>query len=283
MATASITATLNGGDAVTADNDLIFKIYGSADGYTTPIKTTGSHTSDADVTVTGDSVTINNVNVGAETLFKITALDAAANESVKSDAYDATPAGSEFPNFTFDGVVIDSSEWTIVNPDNTLVSFTQNDKLIVTKLSSTDGIASKTNRVETVRKFSSGTFEFDYTPDVNIPSTACGVGLINSPSIDKFGGILNPSTGGNNDLIRAYTTDGGNNQTAVAFGGTVKFKLVYDGSTIDFYYDKGAGYVSIGEYTAVLGDVAFCMYGKNGTISTENTLDNVTITDYVEA
>lgn len=88
MATASITATLNGGDLVTPKNDLIYKIYGSADGYTTPIKTTGSHTSDADVTVTGDSVTINNVNIGAETLFKITALDAASNESVKSDAYD---------------------------------------------------------------------------------------------------------------------------------------------------------------------------------------------------
>ena len=90
MAIKIFTANLNGGDAITADNDLIFKIYGLADSYTTPIHTSGSHTSDADVTVTGDVVVIENVEVGAETDFKISAIDEASNESILSDAFSGT-------------------------------------------------------------------------------------------------------------------------------------------------------------------------------------------------
>ena len=62
MATIRITATGLGDDS-TALNDLIFKIYnGATDAL---IHTTGSHTTDADVTVTGTTVVITNVDVGA--------------------------------------------------------------------------------------------------------------------------------------------------------------------------------------------------------------------------
>ena len=84
MAVYTIVADLNGGDAVTADNDLIFKIYDGSDD--SLIDTTGSHTTDSDVTVSGDSVTITNVTSSA-TSFKISAVDEAANESVLSDAF----------------------------------------------------------------------------------------------------------------------------------------------------------------------------------------------------
>lgn len=112
MAIKTFTADLNGGDAVTADNDLIFKIYGATDGYVTAIHTSGSHTSDSDVTVTGDSVSIANVDVGAETTFKITSIDEAANESTQSAAfaaqveeYDQTNAAS------IDTEVNDRTDW----------------------------------------------------------------------------------------------------------------------------------------------------------------------------
>lgn len=279
MATASITATLNGGDLVTPKNDLIFKIYGSTDGYTTPIKTTGSHTSDADVTVTGDSVTINNVNVGAETLFKITALDAAANESIKSDAYDtATPE----INYTFDGTTIDTGEWTVTNPNNTVVGISQNDKLIMTKLDgSAEVITARTNSISSVKKFSSGTFEFDYFISSDLQGS---IGAILYNSTDTLiGGILSPSSSPFGK-IRIYSSGGANQTTAEDYSSPyVRFKLIYNGSTIDFYYDKGAGYVSLGEYAAVLGDVSMFIYGVNGSQNGYTHFDNLKITDYVLA
>ena len=85
MAVRTFLVNLNGGDLVTSNNDLIFKIYGSADSYTTAIVTTGSHTTDANVTVSGSSVTIIK-ECGSETLFKISAQDEAGNESVLSNA-----------------------------------------------------------------------------------------------------------------------------------------------------------------------------------------------------
>ena len=85
MAVRTFIVDLQGGDLVTPDTDLIFKIYGSADSYTAAIVTTGSHTTDVDVTVSGGSVTIVK-ECGSETLFKVSALDEAGNESTLSTA-----------------------------------------------------------------------------------------------------------------------------------------------------------------------------------------------------
>lgn len=92
MATGTITANLNGGDSVTADDNLVFNIYGSTDGYTTPIHTTGAASVDDDVTIVDDVVTIENVDVGVETDFKISSVDQAVNESELSDAYSIAEA-----------------------------------------------------------------------------------------------------------------------------------------------------------------------------------------------
>ena len=75
MAIINITAT-GLADDNTALNDLTYKIYnGATDAF---IVAKGSHTSDADVTVTGTTVVINNVNIGAlgagDTV-KVTAVD----------------------------------------------------------------------------------------------------------------------------------------------------------------------------------------------------------------
>ena len=75
MAIIKITATGLADDA-TALNDLTYKIYnGATDAF---IVAKGSHTSDADVTVTGTTVVINNVNIGALGIgdtVKVTAVD----------------------------------------------------------------------------------------------------------------------------------------------------------------------------------------------------------------
>lgn len=83
MANYTITASLNGGDAVTSNNNLIFKIYDGSDD--SLIDTTGSHVTDSDVTVSGDTVTITNV-LSTATSFKISAVDEAGNEGALSDA-----------------------------------------------------------------------------------------------------------------------------------------------------------------------------------------------------
>ena len=107
MAIKVFSADLNGGDAVTAKNDLIFRIYGATDGYTTPIHTSGSHTSDADVTVTVDSVVIENVDVGSEITFKIASVDEAGNEAPLSNLYNTVPFA--YRRYFFNGGLTDDS------------------------------------------------------------------------------------------------------------------------------------------------------------------------------
>ena len=72
-------------------------------------------------------VVINNVNVGSETMFKISSLDAGGNESPLSAAQ-----GLFLFEDTFDGVTIDTTLWDITEPTPTSVEFTQNDELICT-------------------------------------------------------------------------------------------------------------------------------------------------------
>lgn len=86
----NFTGDLNGGDNITPDNDLIYKIYGDADGFVSPIATTGSHVTDSDVTVTAGAVEILNIDVGVETKFKITSVDAAGNESPQSAEFNTS-------------------------------------------------------------------------------------------------------------------------------------------------------------------------------------------------
>ena len=86
MAYATITVNLNGGDETTLDTDLTYKVYGSADGYTTAIATLGSATSDPNVSVAAGVATLF-CDVGTETTFKVTTIDEALNESEQSDLY----------------------------------------------------------------------------------------------------------------------------------------------------------------------------------------------------
>ena len=82
-----IIASLEGGDLVTPDNELTYKIYGNNDSFASPIATLGSAIDDSKVSVANGIVTIDNVDVGTENEFKISSVDEAGNESVLSDAF----------------------------------------------------------------------------------------------------------------------------------------------------------------------------------------------------
>ena len=117
-----ITANLNGGDLVTPDNELTFNIYGSADNYASPIANLGSAVNDAKVSVLNGVVTIINVDVGNETSFKISSIDAAGNEAVLSDTSD-TPFIIE----------IDSTESGVSNTDQFQFTGAEGDYDVVAK------------------------------------------------------------------------------------------------------------------------------------------------------
>ena len=128
-----ITANLNGGDLVTPDNELTYKIYGSADNYASPIANLGSAVNDAKVSVLNGVVTIINVDVGNETSFKISSIDAAGNEAVLSDTsdtpfiieIDSTESGvSNTDQFQFTGA---EGDYDVVAKQNNIVVATFND------------------------------------------------------------------------------------------------------------------------------------------------------------
>jgi hypothetical protein len=130
-----IIANLNGGDLVTPDNELTYKIYGSADNYASPIATLGSAINDSKVSVANGIVTIDNVDVGAEGVFKISSVDAAGNEAILSDAVstikpfiievDTTKDGTSNDNqFTFTGAL---GDYNVVAKQNNIVVATFND------------------------------------------------------------------------------------------------------------------------------------------------------------
>lgn len=83
MATFTLSADIITGDETTSAENLIYKIYNAEVLYLT----TGSHTSDANVTLVGTTVTITNVpqETGILYRFTITSVDESKNESIKSN------------------------------------------------------------------------------------------------------------------------------------------------------------------------------------------------------
>ena len=93
MAIVTITADLNGGDQVTPNADLTYKIYNGSDAL---IGSKGSANTDTDVSVIGDVVTLINVDIGADTIIKITSTNQFGQESVLSDPFTYVPPVNPF-------------------------------------------------------------------------------------------------------------------------------------------------------------------------------------------
>lgn len=88
----TIIADLNGGDAITADNDLTYKVYNDTDSYAVG-EVFGSHVSDSNVSVSAGSVTIINVTEpSGVSAYKISSIDQAGNESILSAAFSTSVA-----------------------------------------------------------------------------------------------------------------------------------------------------------------------------------------------
>jgi len=88
MATFTLSVDIATGDETTTNANLIYKIYNGSTLYAT----TGSATSDANVSILGTTVTIINVARDDDTAysFTITSVDEANNESVKSNIINIT-------------------------------------------------------------------------------------------------------------------------------------------------------------------------------------------------
>ena len=95
MAIVTITADLNGGDQVTPNADLTYKIYNGSDAL---IGSKGSANTDTDVSVIGDIVTLINVDIGADTIIKITSTNQFGQEAVLSDPFTFVPPVNPFEN-----------------------------------------------------------------------------------------------------------------------------------------------------------------------------------------
>lgn len=107
-------ANIGGGDALTPDNDLYYRIYGSVDNYTTPISTTGSHVTDANVVIANGIVTIAGIEVGSSTSYKIVSVNQQGFEAPLSDIFSINLFQDDFSE--------DLSLWDVTNPDSGNIS-----------------------------------------------------------------------------------------------------------------------------------------------------------------
>lgn len=125
----TIVATLNAAspgvqaDLITTDENLTFKVYNDVDSYTVP-EIFGSHVTDSDVVVSaGGVVTISNVvEPPGVTAYKISSVDEAGNESIKSAIYSPTRYAMFTDATTWNNVEVESP-----NVDPTLLDIYQMD------------------------------------------------------------------------------------------------------------------------------------------------------------
>ena len=145
MAIVTITANLNGGDAVTPNEDLTYKIYD----YDEPrlINSTGSANTDANVSVIGDVVEIINFDIGAATEIQISCTNQFGQESVLSDVFTFAPPSTNYyvrptgqTYGTGDGTSYANAwsgftniDWSVLDGETLAICGTHNEKLIVSQ------------------------------------------------------------------------------------------------------------------------------------------------------
>ena len=144
MAIVTITANLNGGDAVTPNAELTYKVYNGSDAL---ITSKGSANTDADVSVSGDVVTLINVDIGVETEIKITSTNQFGQESVLSDAFTFVPPSTNYyvrptgqTYGTGDGTSYANAwsgftniDWSVLDGETLAICGTHNEQLVVSQ------------------------------------------------------------------------------------------------------------------------------------------------------
>lgn len=240
---ATLIANLNGGDAITADSDLTYKIYNDTDSYSVA-EAFGSHTSDSDVSVAAGVVTITNVTEpSGVTAYKISSVDEAGNESTLSDA-----KGSYLFFDTFGGTTLDTSKWTAGTNANVTIS--QNNKLIFT-----DDATSTSAGI--IACSSDGKFETDLSGDLFLIVNIDDSGLTNAQSprlvslandgVDDRVGIYNHN-GGDQLQAGVYVFNNGVNQISeitpsITLHGT--WKIALESGTVSYYKWNGTTWGSV--------------------------------------
>jgi hypothetical protein len=182
-----IIANLDGGDLVTSDNELTYKIYGSSDNFSTPIATLGSATNDEKVIITNGVVTIDNVDVGTENNFKITAIDSAGNESELSESAFDPQAQIQVDRIIAAGGTIEDQN--VIDSD---IKFLKSIGLFANLKYAVDPRAGITQRIDGSDIFASKIFDYsgsDADADNNQGSEQPKKGILNGITALDFDGV----------------------------------------------------------------------------------------------
>lgn len=252
MSLKTFVANIGAGDALTPYNDLFYRIYGSADNYTTPISTTGSHVTDANVVVANGIVTIAGIEVGSNNSFKIVSVNQQAFEAPLSDVFVSSIIIFEDD---FAGVSIDTAKWNFVNPNTGAgMTISQNDALIFSRAQATSTPAITDYVISKVGL--SGANDFAMTFDV-ISLQADKVahnywfGLTGDAVFDTRDWHIEMAQQSGLALNKiTYTTDGVNDGSfdfTDSLEVTSTFKLFYDASALTVYFSEwnGSGWTLI--------------------------------------
>ena len=239
MAVKVFTIDMNGGDETSADTAIYFKIYGSADSYTTAIATTGVHGTTG-VSVSAGTATVT-WEVGTETAFKVTQVDEAGNESVASAEYDTAGSSYLFEDLFTGTGAIDAAKWpVIVNPTPANVSFAYNNSLECDTYGNvSDGLMVNYMRGTAIDITTVAAITFDITHPAQT-ANRWRVGMTNdatpTDNLNSFS-ILRKTTAGD---MYAFTRESGvdilSNIINLDISTERTMKIVNTGTALEWYY-----------------------------------------------
>lgn len=287
MAIIRLDCNLNGGDSVTPNNELFYRIYGDVDAYADPIHTTGTALSDANVTVNNDNVIITGVDGTTNTEFKIAAVDGAGNEGILSDAVGSSILFQD----DFTGTVIDTAKWRVINTDPTLVGINQDNALELSQVAPGSTTLGNNNIScqDAFPKADTIVLAFDLaSPDSPQEGMATWTfGLVSDrPDINKDwrisfyrGGSVNTIAFSiHENAVAVY-------DTTAALDYTTEFKtlkIILTPTNVDFQYYNGSAWVSMGDYDHSLTPTDFYVAGMQlANSSVAVNLDNTTFNNLV--
>lgn len=287
MALRKITADLNGGDAVTANGDLVFQVHDSSDDSIIATanyaelgseNTPGTDTN-VNISITGDVVILDGVDIGTVTAIKIRCKDESGNESILSSSHAVLLLEDDFT-----GVTIDTNKWAVTNPDPAKVVISQNGFL---ELDSIAGAVASTyaNNVTSVDAWT------DTILSLQADLTQV-VALGQSPSIgfmlwvDNNNWVAVWAATDVNTLAAIRIQSGGspvlNADTLFDFNG--KWKIEKDGNDWSFYRHDGTSWVQVGTtQTENIGATFKVMSQAGAHLTNAQTfrVDNLFLTDRI--
>ena len=179
----------------------------------------------------------------------------------------------------FTGTSVNAAIWQAKGSDAGVVA-DQNDQL---QCSSTGTDTNPTNYTigwETVKTFSSLTIEFTANFTL-IPTGLHPSGFLLMNATSQYGGFITAGTG---DLsVRTFENIGSGGVTSGTYNYTAqRLQMIYNGTSIVVNAWDGAAWALVDTLTVTLGDVKFAMVGNASATLATQSIDDMTISSFVE-